>query len=84
MSPADSSFLALPTKLPSTNMGEEIQLVKISVATVLESMPADVMIHIASGCKPGRADCGYVKLAFAFLMHVHSKYCQNSPSGFYF
>lgn len=69
MSPTDSSFLALPTKLPSANMEEEIQLVKISVVTVLEFMPADVdvTIHIASGCKPRRANCGVYKISVCFF-----------------
>lgn len=60
MSPTDSSFLALPTKLPSTNMGEEIQLVKISVVTLLESMPADVdvMIHIGVDVSLGELTVG--------------------------
>lgn len=60
MSPTDSSFLALPTKLPSTNMREEIQLVKISVVTLLESMPADVdvMIHIGVDVSLGELTVG--------------------------
>lgn len=68
-SPTDSSFLALPTKLPSTNMEEEIKLVKIRVVTVLEFMPngVDEMIHIASGCTPRRADCRECKISICFF-----------------
>jgi len=64
-SPTDSTFPALPTKLLSTNM-EEIQLVKVRV---LESMPndADKMIHIASGCKPRRADCWECEISVRFF-----------------
>lgn len=68
-SPTDSSFLALPPKLPSKNMEERVQLVKIRVVAVLESTPndADKMIHIATGCTPRRDDCRECKINVCFF-----------------